>query len=58
MVLPMDRADTDRIQLVGRWRRDKIMRYLNMNPQTFTSELAVRMVQHGDYALTPPAHGV
>ena len=33
------------------------MRYLHTTAQTFTDGLVVRMVQHGDYVLIPPAHG-
>ena len=57
MDLLMARVYTDMIRLVGRWRRDVMMRYPHTTAQTFTEGLASRMVQHGDYALIPPAHG-
>ena len=45
------------IRLIGRWRSNAMLRYLHTPAQTFTEELAERMVQHGDYALIPPVHG-
>ena len=57
MELLRTRVDTDTIRLVGRWSSDIVLRYLRMIAQTFTSGLTACMVQHGDYALIPPAHG-
>ena len=57
MALLMARVNTDTIRLVGRWHRYSILRYLHMTAHTFTAVLAARMVQHGYYALIPPAHG-
>ena len=57
MALLMACVNTDMIRLVGRWRSDVMLRYLHTTAQTFTEGLASRMVQHGDYALIPPAHG-
>ena len=57
IALLMARVDIDTIRLVGRWRRDVMLLYIHMTSQTFTAGLAVRMVQHRDYALIPPAHG-
>ena len=57
MDLLMARVDTDMIRLVGRWRSDVMMRYLHTAAHTFTEGLSSLMVQHGDYALIPPAHG-
>ena len=56
MALLMARVDTDTIRLVGRWRSDDMLRSLHTSAQTFTEGLTTRMVQHGDYALIPPAH--
>ena len=50
-------GNTYTIHLVGRWRSNAMLRYLHTTAQTFTEGLVVRMVQHGDYALIPPAHG-
>ena len=57
MALFMACVDTDTIRLVGRWRSDVMLRYLHTTAKTFTKGLASCMVQHGDYALIPPAHG-
>ena len=50
------RVNTDTIRLMGRWSSNTMLRYLHTTAYTFTSGLAVRTVQHGDYALIPPAH--
>ena len=50
-------VNTDTIHLVDRWRINVMLRYLHTTAQTFTEGLALRMVQHGDYALIPPSHG-
>ena len=55
MALLMAHVDTYTIRLVGRWRSDAMLRYVHTTAQTFTEGLAARMVQHGDYALIPPA---
>ena len=57
MTLRMARVGTDTIRLVGRWRSHIMMRYLHTMAKTFTERIEARMVQHGDYALIPPAHG-
>ena len=49
-------ADTDKIYLVGRWRSDAMLCYLNTSVQTSTAGLTERMVHHGEYALIQPAH--
>ena len=50
-------VDTNTIRLMGRWRSDDMLRYLHTTAKTFTEGITSRMVQHGDYALIPPAHG-
>ena len=57
MAVRMARVNTDTIRLVGRCRSNIILSYLHTVSQTFTEGLAVRMVQHEDYALIPPAQG-
>ena len=57
MALLMARVNTYTIRLVGRWCSDSMIRYLHTTAQTFTEGIAARMVQHGDYALIPTAHG-
>ena len=47
-------VDTDTIRLVDSWRIDVMLRYLHMIAQKFISGIAARMVQNGDYMLTPP----
>ena len=56
MDLLMARVDTDMIRLVGRWLSNVMLRYLHTTAKKFTEGLESRMVQHGDYALIPPAH--
>ena len=56
MALLMAQVDTDMIRLVGRWRSDIILRLLHTTAHMFAEGIAERMVQHGDYALIPPAH--
>ena len=56
MALLLARVDTDTIRLVGMWRSNIILIYLHTTARTFTAGLAARMVQHGEYALIPPAH--
>ena len=41
-------VNTAAILLVGRWRSDAMLRYLQKTAQTFTAGLVVCMVQHGD----------
>ena len=57
MALLMERVNIDTIRFVGRWRSDVMLRYLHTTEHTFMEGLASCMVQHGDYALIPPAHG-
>ena len=57
MALIMVRVETDTIHLVGRWRINAMLRFLHIKSQELTVALAARMVQYGDYALIPPAHG-
>ena len=56
MALLLAQVDKDTIRLMGRWCSNIILRYLHMTAQTFTEGLTARMVQHGEYALIPPAH--
>ena len=57
MALLMERVDTYMIRFVRRWHSDSMLRYLQKTAETFTEGIAARMVQRGDYALIPPAHG-
>ena len=57
MALFMVCVNTDTICFALRWCSNLMLCYLHMKAQTFTEGLAACMVQHGDYALIPPAHG-
>ena len=56
MALLMARVDPYTIRLVGRWLRNKILRYLHTTGKSFTEGLLVEMFEHGAYALIPPTH--
>ena len=57
MALLMALVDTDTIRLVGRWQINIMIRYLHSLDQGLILGLTAHMVQHGNYALIPPAHG-
>ena len=56
MALLTARVNPDTIWLIGRWRRDTMLRYLHTTSKKFTDRFAVRMFQYGDYVLIPTAH--
>ena len=56
MALLTARVNPDTIWLIGRWRRDTMLRYLHTTSKKFTDGFAVRMFQYGDYVLIPTAH--
>ena len=56
MELLAAQIDLDTIRLVGRWRNDKMLRYLHTTSKSFMDDLAVCMFQYGNYVLIPPAH--
>ena len=56
MPLLLTRVYTDTIHIMGQWRSNVIIHYLHTSAQTFTEGLVLRMIQHGDYAIIPPAH--
>jgi hypothetical protein len=53
MALLCARVDTDRIRLLGRWRSDKMLRYLHVQAYPVVADLAPTMLQHGHYTLIP-----
>ena len=57
MGLLMDLFDTGMFRLVGRWIINTMLHYLPTTSQAFTSWIVTNIVQHGDYALIPTAHG-
>ena len=56
MKLLLVQVDKRKTCLMVWWYRDNILRYLQTTTMSFTQILAARMVQHGYYALIPPAH--
>ena len=56
MALLMAQVDPDTIRLVGRWRSNKMIRYLHTKANSFTEGLVAKMFEHDAYALIPPAH--
>ena len=56
VVLLLARLDMDTIRLLGRCRRDTMLRYLQTNANSLNQCMSVHMVQYGMYALIPPAH--
>ena len=56
MVLLLAQVDTDTIHLVSQWKINTMICYLHMTAKSVTQGMSVHMVQHGTYALIPPAH--
>ena len=46
----------DTVRLVGRWRSDPILRYIDTEAKSFTKGLSAKMSEHGAYALIMPMH--
>ena len=46
-------VDKDKIQLLGRWRSDAMLRYLHIQAQPFMYRFAERMATHGSFVLLP-----
>ena len=46
-------VDQDKIQLLGRWRSDAMLRYLHVQAQPFLHRFAERMATHGSFVLLP-----
>jgi len=53
MSLLCARVDTDMIRLLGRWRSDKMLRYLHVQSFPLLAPLASQMLQHGNFTLIP-----
>jgi hypothetical protein len=53
MSLLCARVDTDTIRLLGRWRRDKMLRYLHVQASPLAAPLASQMLRHGHFTLIP-----
>lgn len=53
MALLCANVDTDRIQLIGRWRSDEMLRYLHVQAEPVMRNFAARMLQGGHFSLLP-----
>ncbi len=53
MALLCANVDPDRIQLLGRWRSDQMLRYLHVQAFPIVAPLAAQMVHYGAFALIP-----
>ena len=56
MDLLMEGVDPDTIGLVGRWRSNMMLRYLQMMVKSFNKGLLDKMFEHGTYALILTVH--
>ena len=52
----MAQVDPNTINLVGRWRSDKMICYLHTKAKSFTEGLVAKMFEHDAYALIPSTH--
>jgi hypothetical protein len=53
MALLSAHADTDTIQLLGRWRSDEMLKYLTVQAQPIMRDFSSGMLQGGRYTLLP-----
>lgn len=53
MALLCGNVDKEKIQLLGRWRSDAMLRYLHVQAQPFMFKFAELMVNNGDFTLLP-----
>jgi hypothetical protein len=53
MALLCGNVDTDKIRLLGRWRSDKMLRYLHVQALPIVAPLASLMVRHGFFSFIP-----
>jgi hypothetical protein len=53
MALLCANIDSDRIQLLGRWRSYEMLRYLQVQAYPVVAHLAPTMLQHGDFSFLP-----
>jgi hypothetical protein len=53
MALLCANVDPDKIQLLGRWRSDEMLRYAHVQALPIVAPLASLMVQHGYFTLLP-----
>jgi len=53
MALLCAKVDTDMIRLLGRWRSDKMLRYLHVQSFPLLAPIAHQMLHHGHFTLMP-----
>ena len=53
MALLCSGVDTDIISLVGRWRSDKMMRYLHVQAEPIMRNYSKLMIRYGNYNFLP-----
>ena len=53
MALLCSGVDTDIINLIGRWRSDKMLPYLHVQAETIMRNYSKIMISHGNYNLLP-----
>ena len=53
MALLYSGVDHDIIKLIGRWRSDKMMRYIHMQDETIMRNFSKLMISHVNYNLLP-----
>jgi hypothetical protein len=58
MALLCAQVDTDVIRFIGRWRSDKMLRYLHVQAKPAMCHIVSRMLSHGSFVLHPGHHKV
>ena len=53
MALLCGNVDFDLIQMLGRWHSDAMIRYLHLQAQPVSQQLAAKMFNHGTYNFLP-----
>jgi hypothetical protein len=53
MALLCGKVDMNLIQMLGRWHRDAMIRYLHMQAQPIVQHFAAKMYNYGNYSFLP-----
>lgn len=53
MALLCAQVNSNVIQLLGRWRSDKMLRYIHVQAEPVMRDFSSRMLQHGSFVLHP-----
>ena len=53
MALLCAHVDTDVIRLIGRWRSDKMLRYLHLQADSLMKGFSSKMLNRGNFVLLP-----